>query len=82
MHDVMLGSGRDSILFGAFLILILFAVHFRLDELVFRSKKKPARQRPPTATVRKSKCYDQYSEQYSDDNSQSTAVGIDASQPK
>ena len=58
MHDVMLSSGRDTIALGVVLVLILFFVHFRLDEFLFRSKKRPSRQRPQTATVIKRVCYD------------------------
>ena len=75
---MLLGPDRGSILLGAVFLLILLAVNFRLDELIFRSKKKPARERPSTATVRKGKCF----EQYSDEELRSPVSTGDQAQPK
>jgi hypothetical protein len=40
MQDEILKSGRDTLLIGIPLLLLLFVCFFRLDELLFRSRKK------------------------------------------
>jgi hypothetical protein len=45
MHEEILKSGRDALLFGIPLIILLLIGVFRLDEL-FMTKKKQERQRP------------------------------------
>jgi hypothetical protein len=42
MQDELLKSGRDTLLIGIPLLLLLFIGLFRLDELLFRSRKKKA----------------------------------------
>lgn len=53
MQDTLIGASRNTLLLGVCLLLALFVGFFRLDELLFRSKKPKPRQRPKTATVRK-----------------------------
>jgi hypothetical protein len=53
VRDQLFNSGGDTLLLGILLLVVLFVGFFRLDELVFRSKKKQLRKRPATATVRK-----------------------------
>jgi hypothetical protein len=43
MQDEILKSGRDTLLIGIPLLLLLFVCLFRLDELLFRPRKKQAR---------------------------------------
>jgi hypothetical protein len=50
MQDEILKSGRDTLLIGIPLLLLLFVCFFRLDELFFRSRKKQAR-KPAVGTA-------------------------------
>jgi hypothetical protein len=43
MQDEIFKSGRDTLLIGIPLLLLLFVCFFRLDELLFRSRKKRVR---------------------------------------
>jgi hypothetical protein len=47
MHDLILKSGRDTLLVAIPFIAMLFIGLFRLDELIFKPKKSCNQQRPP-----------------------------------
>lgn len=53
MQDTLISASRNTLLLGFCLLLALVVGFFRLDELLFRSKRPKPRQRPKTATVRK-----------------------------
>ncbi len=46
MHEEILKSGRDALLFGVPLIILLLIGVFRLDESFLSKRKKQERQRP------------------------------------
>jgi len=50
MNDSFLKSGRDALLLGIPLVCFLLIVFFRLDELIFRSKKTASTRKPPPAS--------------------------------
>lgn len=52
MQDEILKSGRDALLVGIPLLILLFIGLFRLDELFLRSKKARTPQPPNGARVR------------------------------
>ncbi|MGA2673495.1 MAG: hypothetical protein ABSE99_09710 [Terracidiphilus sp.] len=53
MHDQMLSSGRDTLLIAIPFIALLFIGLFRLDEVIFKSRKasKGGRPRRPPSGV-------------------------------
>jgi hypothetical protein len=53
LQEEILRSGRDTLLVGAPLLVLLFLCYFRLDEILLRPKKKPESLGPGGQVVHK-----------------------------